>query len=117
MASTTRGLLVALGVLLIAAFGFSILTGGMMGPAMMEPGLMMGRRGWAWGLGMGLGGLAMLAFWGALIVGVVVLTRALGGGPGRRWHVSPIDVLKRRYAAGEITREQYEQIRQDLERE
>ncbi len=117
MASTTRGLLVALGVLLIAAFGFSILTGGMMGPAMMEPGMTMGTRGWAWGLGMGLGGLAMLAFWGALIVGVVVLVRALGGGSGRRWHASPIDVLKRRYAAGEITREQYEQIRQDLERE
>ncbi len=122
MASTTRGLLVAFGVLLIAAFGLSILTGGMMGPGMMglgmmEPGMTMGTRGWAWGLGMGLGGLAMLAFWGALIVGVVVLVRALGGGRGRRWHVSPIDVLKQRYAAGEITREQYEQIRQDLERE
>jgi uncharacterized membrane protein len=29
---------------------------------------------------------------------------------------TPVDVLKRRYAAGEITREQYEQMRNDLDR-
>jgi putative membrane protein len=29
---------------------------------------------------------------------------------------TPLDVLKRRYAAGEITREEYEQMRKDLER-
>ena len=71
----------------------------------------------AWGLGMGLAGLSMLAFWGALIVGIGLLFRALGG---RRkeghWRASPIDILKRRYAAGELSREQYEQMRQDVER-
>ncbi len=121
MDSTTRGLLVAFGVLLVVAFGFSILTGGMMGPGMMgsgptAPGMMSG-QGWVRGLGMGLGGLAMLAFWGVLIVGVVVLVRVLGTGPARHWHVPPLDVLKRRYAAGEITREEYEQTRRELERE
>ena len=95
MDRTTRGLLVAFGVLLVVALGFSILTGGMMGPSMMGPGMMgsgmmgsgmmapgmMSGQGWMRGLGMGLGGPAMLTFWGALIVGVVVLVRVLGTGP------------------------------------
>ena len=84
-----------------------------MGPGMMRPGTMPG-GGWGWGLGMGIGGLAMLAFWGALIVGVFLLVRGLGGGH-RRWEDSPMEVLKRRYAKGEITREEYEQMRKDLE--
>ena len=126
MDRTTRGLLVAFGVLLVVALGFSILTGGMMGPGMMGSGMMgssmmapgmMSGQGWMRDLGMGLGGLAMLTFWGALIVGVVVFVRVLGTGPARHGHVLPLDVLKRRYAAGEITREEYEQTRRELERE
>ena len=115
MDGTSRGFLVAFVVLLGAALGFSILTGGMMGPGMMGSGGMSG-RGWAWGLGMGLAGLSMLAFWGALIVGVVLLVRALGGQRKGYWRASPIDILKRRYAGGELSREQYEQMRQDIER-
>ncbi len=115
MDGTSRGFLVAFVVLLGAALGLSILTGGMMGPGMMGSGGMSG-RGWAWGLGMGLAGLTMLAFWGALIVGVVLLVRALGGRRKGHWRTSPIDILKRRYAAGELSREQYEQMRQDIER-
>jgi putative membrane protein len=38
------------------------------------------------------------------------------GAPPPPPHETPLDILKRRYAAGEITREQYEQMRQDLER-
>ena len=126
MDRTTRRLLVAFGVLLVVALGFSILTGGMMGPGMMGSGMMgssmmapgmMSGQGWMRGLGMGLGSLAMLTFWGALMVGVVVLVRVLGTGPARHGHVLPLDVLKRRYAAGEITREEYEQTRRELERE
>ena len=115
MDGTSRGFLVAFVVLLAAALGFSILTGGMMGPGMMGSGEMSG-RGWAWGFGMGLAGLSMLAFWGALIVGVVLLVRALGGRREGHWRASPIDILKRRYAGGELSREQYEQMRQDIER-
>ena len=64
---------------------------------------------------MGLGGLVMLTFWGALIVGIVLLVRSLGVTGGPLPHSTPLDTLKRRYAAGEITREQYEQMRKDLE--
>ena len=70
-----------------------------------------------WGAGMWLGGLAMLLFWGALIVGAGLVVRLLGGlslGGDRGEPAAPLDILKRRYAAGEITREQYEHMRNDL---
>jgi len=113
MDDTTRGLLMAVGMFLLVALGLSALTGGMMGGHMFGPGLD-GTGGWMWGLGMGLGGLVMLLFWGVLIVGIVLAMRHAGGGPAHHG-TTALDVLKRRYAAGEITREQYEQIRRDLE--
>jgi putative membrane protein len=128
MASENRGLLVALAVLVLLVLAVPLLGGGMMGAGMMGPGMMGGPGGqgppwagggWVWGLGMALGMLAMLAFWGALIVGVVLLVRWLAGttaGPAGRAGDSALDVLRRRYAAGEITREEYEQMRQVLER-
>jgi putative membrane protein len=95
----------------------------MMGPGMMggywAPGGQAGGWTWGWGLAMGFGMLAMLAFWGAIIVGVVLLVRWLltaTGGSGGRVEESALEVLKRRYAAGEITREEYAQMRQELER-
>ena len=124
MDSTTRRLLLAFGLLLAVAISFSALMGGMMGPRFIgsvqsgrEPfglGVMRG-HGWMWGLGMGFGGLVMLAFWGVVIVGVILLIRSVGGAHGALWHETPLNLLKRRYAAGQITREQYEQMRKDLE--
>ncbi len=110
MDDTTRKLLIAVGVLLLVGLGLSTLTGGMMGAHMYGPGEARD-RGWMWGMGMGL---AMLLFWGAVIVGIVLLVRSTGDArPSSQG--TPLDVLKRRYAAGEITREQYEQIRRDIE--
>lgn len=119
MDSTTRALLVALGVLVVVTLGLSLLMGGVMGPGMagqgpVGPGMMSG-RGWMGGLGMGLGGVVMLTFWGALILGIVLLVRSMGAGGGPQAHGTPLDTLKRRYAAGEITREQYELMRKDLD--
>src|SRR3970282_1045117 len=86
MDSTTRALLVALGILLVVALGFSALMGGVMGPGIAGQGpvgpTMMPGHGWMWGLGMGFGGLVMLTFWGALIVGIVLLVRSMGVGGG-----------------------------------
>jgi len=68
------------------------------------------------------GGLMMFLFWGGLIVLGYFLVRALirsgqggaasaGGAPsGNR----ALDILKERYARGEITKEQYDQMRKDL---
>jgi len=77
---------------------------------------MMGDWG-GWGWGMGFGWIFMILFWALVILGVVALARWIlstgtsAGGAGR----PPLDILKERYARGEITRDQYEQMRRDLE--
>jgi putative membrane protein len=124
MDSTTRRLLLAVGLFVVVALSLSALMGGMMGPGLagsdqtgqgpFGPGMMRG-HGWMWGLGMGFGGLVMVAFWGVVIVGVILLIRSVGGAQGGLWHETPLNLIKRRYAAGQITREQYEQMRKDLE--
>ncbi len=73
------------------------------------------------GFGMGLGGgLMMVLFWIVLIVGVVWLARGLfsaGQQPpvsSTRSVLSADEVLKQRYARGEITKEQFDGMRRDL---
>jgi putative membrane protein len=110
MEGLKRSHMVAVGVLFAIALGLSVLTGDMMGPGMMGPEAMSG-AGRMWGLG----GLTMLIFWGAVIVGIVLLVRFLGASDSTFLERSSLDVAKRRYAAGEITREQYDEIRKTLE--
>ena len=70
---------------------------------------MMGDWGSGWGWGMGFGWIFMLLFWALIILGIVALARwifstgASGSGAGR----PPLDILKERYARGEITREDF----------
>jgi len=111
MGETTRNILVVLIILFLVAVALPSTMGGMM----MWPAVMGRWGGWPWAAGgMWLGGLAMLVLWAVAIVGVVLLVRVLGGLPAGR-EVTPLDILKRRYASGEITRDQYEQMRKDLE--
>jgi hypothetical protein len=86
MDNATRNILVGLAILLVVALALSSTMGGMMGPGMMGPGMTGRWGGWMWGAGMWLGGVAMLLFWGALIVGAVLVFRLIGGLPhtGRR---------------------------------
>jgi len=102
--------LVVLLLALVAGAGFA------MGPGMM---------GW-WGFGYG-------PWWGVLMMILMLLFSALliGGGvllvlwlvqqgrltaaAARPSAARPLDILRERYAKGEITREQYEQMRRDLE--
>ena len=68
--------------------------------------------GLAWGLPMMLGWLAALAFLAALIVGVVLLLRWLQSTNGVSEGVSgdsALEILKRRYIAGEIDEKEYEE--------
>ena len=86
-------------------------------------------RGFAFGYrGFGPGILRILPFGGgivtllltALVIGSIVwlvLSLARGGDQPRiasPVNETPLDILKRRYAKGEITKEQYDQMRQDL---
>jgi putative membrane protein len=76
---------------------------------------------WYWHEGMGwwmlFGGLWTLIFWVLIIVLIVwaikkVAERGSGsGGTGKR---DPLDIAKERYAKGEISKEQFEQIKKDL---
>ena len=59
------------------------------------------------------GTIWMLIFWGAIIWAIVWGIGQVSGG-GRRSEDDPLEIARRRYARGEITKEQYEQLRHDL---
>lgn len=63
---------------------------------------------WGW---MGLGPLPMIVVIGALIALVVFAVRSLGPGGSR---VSALDVLKERYARGEIDQAEFERRKKDI---
>ncbi|MEN6521876.1 MAG: SHOCT domain-containing protein [Armatimonadota bacterium] len=63
----------------------------------------------------------MILFWSLIIVAIVLLIRWLasrpfiGAQPGGLGRESAIEILKKRYAQGEITREQFQEMLRDLE--
>ncbi len=64
-------------------------------------------------------GAGMWLLWIVLIIVVVVLVKAMTGSgsntPGER-HDSPLEILKARYARGEIDEEEFERRRKELEK-
>ena len=74
---------------------------GMMGPGMM------GGYGWGWFMP-----IFMILFWGLVIWGIVALVR--GASSSSEHKDSALEVLKRRYAKGEINKEEFEQKKKDL---
>jgi putative membrane protein len=79
--------------------------------------------GWGWGLGHGaygfpywlIGGGVRLVFLAAVVVGAVYVVRYFTR-QGWRGHSeeSALDILQKRYARGEITKEQYEEMKRNL---
>ncbi len=76
----------------------------------------------SWGTQMGwwmmFGSILMLVFWGA-VIGLTVwaikkLTERGGSASGTTEKRYPLDIAKERYARGEISREEFEQIKKDL---
>ena len=74
---------------------------------------------WGWGGHMMFGGVMMIVFWGGIVLLVVLLVRWIGstGISGDR-HIAgrttPLDILKERYAKGEIDKMEYEERRKLL---
>ncbi len=82
-----------------------------MGPNMMYG---FGQIGWPV---MGLMMLSMILFWVAIILGIVWLVRWIAD---QSVHHGPedmdaLEIIRRRYARGEINREEYERLREDLQ--
>ncbi len=80
---------------------------------------------WGWnhmgngaGWGMGFGGVYMILFWVVIIVAIVMLVKWLAGGLSRiddqPQEKSALDILKERYARGEIGKEKFEQKKRNL---
>ncbi len=70
------------------------------------------------GGGMGIWTLFGMIFWIVLIVGVVLLViwfiqRAAGGGTSKTGE-SALEILKKRYARGEISKEEFEEKKRDI---
>lgn len=64
-------------------------------------------------------GIAMLIFWGLVIYAAIMIVRGTRRNnkddSGSQSRETPLDILNRRYAGGEINKEEYEQIKKDLE--
>lgn len=70
-----------------------------------------------WGMGwMGFGVVHSLLFWSFVVLAVLLLVRLLWGGgrETRRRDNDPIDILKERYARGEIDHAEFEERKKRL---
>ena len=111
----TVALLVVLGVLILLPIlgmtlgGFGGKMGQGMGPGMMGPGGMMGGYGYGRGFGGGLGLLTLVLLIGGVVLIVLAFTRREGRGDGA------LEILKQRLARGEITPEQFEELKKVLQ--
>jgi len=68
------------------------------------------------GYGTGYGtGIIGLIFWVLVIIGLVLLIKYLWeSGGARREQESALEILKKRYARGEISKEEFEEKKKDL---
>lgn len=102
---------------LLVLVGLSSLGGGMMGHAFVDGNRQVAGAPWLWGIGL-FGLFGRLLLWGALIVLGVGFFRRRAARRDQEidgFDLPPVEILKRRYAAGEITREQFEEMRGVLE--
>ena len=74
-----------------------------------------GHMGWGAGYGI-FGGLMMLVFWGVIIALIVIAVRWLSGdGQGRGKSTEAMDILKSRFARGELDEEEFRKRKAALE--
>lgn len=73
---------------------------------------------WVMDGGMGIWMLFNMAFWILVIIGIVLLAVWIARTAGRdergKVEESALDILKKRYARGEINKEEYEEKKRDI---
>ncbi len=102
---------IVIAILIIVPLVFGLTWGGQYGGwGMMGPG-MMGGFGWWWFMP-----IFFIIFWGLVIWGIVALVRGLSGPRGYDSSKtdSALEVLKKRYARGDISKEEFEDKKKDL---
>ncbi len=98
-------------ILVVLPLIFGLVSGwqgygyGMMGPGMM------GGFGWMWPMP-----VLMIIVWGLITWGIVALVRSLSKSRSSDSSEadSALEVLKKRYARGDISKEEYEEKKKDL---
>lgn len=74
--------------------------------------------GMGWGGWSIFGAFHMLLWWALLILGIAVLVKWLFRGPSREEHRienRALEILRERYARGEIGKEEFDQRKRDLD--
>jgi putative membrane protein len=70
---------------------------------------------WMNGWGGGFGGIFMILFWVLIIVGVIYLVKLVTAGTKtEEKRDDALEILKKRYARGEISKEEFEERKKDL---
>ena len=73
---------------------------------------------WDWSSGiswwMGFGVIWMILFWGAVIALIVWAIKRFTGSSTSKRKNDPLDIARERYARGDITKEEFDQIRKTL---
>lgn len=91
-----------------AGYGYAQMGPGYMGQGMMNSGYGMG---WGWSI-------IMIAFWIAVIVGIIFLIRwvmlSTDKRHGAKSEDSALDILRQRFVRGEINKEEFEEKKKDL---
>jgi putative membrane protein len=64
--------------------------------------------------GMILGSIFMILFWAAVILLIIWLYKQTTGGETTAKGESALDILKKRYAKGELSKEEFEKMKKDL---
>ncbi len=127
----TRNVLIGIGIALalVALLGGGWLLGSQLGGAgcwqsgvgmtlapALHSGASAGSYGSPWGMHTFGGGIFMFLFWAVIIGGIALLVVGLarrGAQPAYR-DESALDILKRRYASGEIDREEFQRMKELL---
>jgi uncharacterized membrane protein len=69
-----------------------------------------------WGFGMGGEMMFLWVIIAFVLIGMVIWTISRTAAPQQPRGETPADILRQRYVRGKITREQFEQMRNDLRR-